>query len=88
METTYANKCNILAEVWLDYRGEEDFNDFVEYCDLGLPLAFSISQNIIESSPQAELYINEAFDLLLEALDIKEDMGFDTIDDVLMHANK
>lgn len=87
MATNFSNKCDILAELWLDYRGEEDFADFIEYNDLGLPLAFAISQDIIKSSPRAEGYINEAYDLLLAALEI-EDGEFDTLDDVLMNAKR
>lgn len=87
MATNFLNRCDILSELWLDYRGEEDFQDFVEYNDLGLPLAFAISQDIIKTSPRAEGYINEAFDLLLASLEV-EDEEFDTLDDVLMNAKK
>ena len=87
MATAFNSKCDILAELWLDYRGEADFKDFVEYNDLGLPLAFAISQDIIEPSPRAEVYIEEAFELLLAALGI-EDEDFDTLDDLLMNSNK
>lgn len=87
MATAFENKCDILAELWLDYRGEEDFQDFIEYNDLGLPLAFAISQDIIKTSPRAEGYINEAYDLLLAALEI-EDGEFDTLDDVLMNSKR
>lgn len=87
MATNFLNRCDILAELWLDYRGEEDFSDFIEYNDLGLPLAFAISQDIIKTSPRAEGYINEAFDLLLASLEV-EDEEFDTLDDVLMNAKK
>jgi len=85
METNFSSKCDILAELWLDYRNEEDFEDFVEYNDLGLPLAFAIAQDIIEVTPRAEIYVNEAFELLLAAIDI-EDTGFDTLSDILVMA--
>lgn len=87
MATEFLSKCDILAELWLDYRSETDFKDFVEYNDLGLPLAFSISQEIVERSPRAEVYIEEAFELLLAALGIQDD-GFDSLDDLLMNSNK
>ena len=87
MATNFLSKCDILAELWLDYRDEEDFADFVQYNDLGLPLAFAISQDIIKTTPRAEGYIGEAFDLLLAALDI-EDEEFDSLDDLLINAKK
>jgi hypothetical protein len=85
MATSFSSKCEILAELWIDYRDEDNFQDFVEYNDLGLPLAFAISQEVIPSSPRAEVYVNEAFDLLMAAVEL-EDTGFDTLADVLMMA--
>lgn len=87
MATNFLSKCDILAELWLDYRAEEDFTDFIEYNDLGLPLAFAISQDIIKSTPRAEGYINEAYDLFLAALEM-EDGEFDTLDDVFMNSKR
>lgn len=87
MQTEFLNKCDILAELWLDYRNEEDFEDFVEYNDLGLPLAFAISQDIIAVSPRAEVYIDEAFDLLLAAVDVEDD-GFESLADIMLRGSK
>lgn len=80
--TTYSNKCLILADLWLNFRGEEEFKDFVEYNDLGLPLAYMIANNIVDSTEIAERFINETFDLLLAGLGI-EDTGFELLDDLL-----
>ena len=80
--TTYSNKCLILADLWLNFRSEEEFKDFVEYNDLGLPLAYMIANNIVDSSEIAEKFINETFDLLLAGLGI-EDTGFELLDDIL-----
>ena len=82
METTFDNKVAILAELWLDYRDDEEFTDFIEYNDLGLPLAYAISNDIVKITPTAERFIAETFDLLLAALDV-EDEGFETLEDVL-----
>ena len=80
-KTTFDNKCQILGQLWLQYRDETNFKDFIEYNDLGLPLAYAISENIISSSNQAEKLINETFDLLLSGLGV-DDTGFDSIDDL------
>jgi hypothetical protein len=81
-ETNYAAKLDILGQLWLDYRDDEQFSDFVDYCDLGLPLAYSISNGIVETSPMAEQFINETYSLLLTALGIQEDKGYDNLDDL------
>ena len=83
METTLENKTIILADLWMNYRGDEEFDDFVEYNDLGLPLAYAISNKIVKNTDQSDMFINETFDLLLSALGISEDEGYETLDDIL-----
>lgn len=82
-ETTFENKCNILAELWLDYRQDQGFEDFVEYNDLGLPLSFLLAEGLVSATEQAKTIIDETFVLLLAALEI-EDAGFESLDDLLV----
>ena len=82
MSTPFKKRCEILAELWIDYRKDEEFTDFMAYCDLGLPLAYSISEGIVETTPVAENYINETFELLISALGI-EDEDFENLDEIL-----
>jgi hypothetical protein len=81
--TPFETKTQILADLWMDYRGDEEFSDFLEYNDLGLPLAYAISSGIVKSSPLAQQYIEETFELLLAAVKIEEDTGFETLEDIL-----
>jgi hypothetical protein len=81
-QTTYENKLSILSELWLNYRSEPEFEDFIEYNDLGLPMAYCINADIVKPTDMADKFINETFDLLLAGLGI-EDTGFETLDDVL-----
>lgn len=80
--TPFSNRCDILAEVWVNYKGDPDFEDFISYNDLGLPLAYAIAVDIVHSTPKAEMFVNETFDLLLTAMEV-EDIGFETMDDLL-----
>ena len=66
----------------MTYRLDTEFSDFIEYNDLGLPLAYAISEGIVQSTETAKRFIEEAFDLLLAGLDI-EDTGFNSLDEVL-----
>ena len=66
----------------MDYRDEVEFKDFIDYNDLGLPLAYAISEGIVEKSDIASNFINEAFDILLSALGV-EDTGFESLEDIL-----
>lgn len=80
--TTFENKCKILSDFWIEYKNTGDFGDFIDYNDLGLPLAFALSTGLVTAQPMAETYINETWDLLLGALDIK-DTGFEDIEEIL-----
>ena len=81
--THFSDKCGILADLWMNYRDNEEFVDFVEYNDLGLPLAYMLSETVVKPTEMAEVFVNETFSLLLGALGIQEDTGFDTLDDLL-----
>jgi hypothetical protein len=83
MSTTREAKISILADLWMDYRGEDQFKDFMEYNDLGLPLAYLISNGLVKANETAEGFVLEAFDVLLAGLNIQEDTGFETLDDLL-----
>jgi hypothetical protein len=71
----------------MDYREDEEFTDFVEYNDLGLPLAYMISAGMVGAVPSkgAEI-VEETFDLFLGAMNLK-DTGFETLNDVFDRAS-
>jgi len=87
MATLYEDKLAILSDLWLNYRKDEEFADFIEYNDLGLPLAYAIFESIVENTEIASRFVEETFELLLEGLDIEEDTGFETFDDLLAEAD-
>ena len=83
MQTSFESKCSILSELWLNYREDRDFQDFVKYNDIALPLSFIIAEGIIDNPGEmAESFIDESFTLLLKAVGI-EDLGFEALDDIL-----
>ena len=82
METIFSNRCSILGDLWINYRYETLFEDFVEYNDLGLPLAYMLHEGLAESTEMGTRYINETWDLFMASLEI-EDTGFETLDQVL-----
>jgi hypothetical protein len=68
--------------LWLSYRNDEQFQDFIEYNDLGLPIAYAIDNSIVKSTEMAQRFVEESFDLFLASLEV-EDTGFDSLDDLL-----
>lgn len=84
--TDFSKKCEILGELWLDYKDEEEFADFIEYNDIGLPLAYAVSAGLAKIEPQGELYVNETFDLLIDALSIDYNTEWESLDEMLSNA--
>jgi hypothetical protein len=60
-------------------------SDFMEFNDIGLPLAYLVAEKLAESTDEGARFIEETFDLFLVALDI-EDTGFEFLDEVLEKA--
>jgi hypothetical protein len=79
----FNGKCNVLAELWLDYRDDEEFKDFIEYNDIGLPLSYLIYSEIAKPTGIAEQYINETYELLTQALGVSDTALYDTLDEML-----
>lgn len=83
MSTPTNLRAEILSDLWLNYRTDEEFQDFMQYNDLGLPLAYAYANNLVKLNPPAETMINETFDLLLAGLDVQDtEEGFETLDDI------
>ena len=81
-ETPTNLKAEILADVWMNFRDDTEFVDFIEYNDLGLPIAYAIANGIVEMTPKAQGFIDESFDLLLAGLGV-EDNGFENLDEIM-----
>lgn len=86
MTESLENKCDILGELWMKYRKEVDFQGFVNYNDIGLPLAFMVSEGIVEDPKEiAQSFIFEAYDMLVQALKI-EDKEYKSLDEMFAAA--
>ena len=79
---SFDNKISILAELWMNYRDDEDLQDFVEYNDLGLPLAYFLMNEIVIPSQIAAVYIDETYNLLIASLGV-EDKEWESLDELL-----
>lgn len=84
---TLEGKCSILNELWMNYRHDEEFEDFINYNDLGLPIAVLVAEEIMTMTPRAEIYVNETWDLLIAALEI-EDKDYESLDVMFFEAGK
>lgn len=85
MANTFENQVSILAELWMNYRSDQDMKDFIEYNDLGLPLAYFIHNELVEPKSQAKMFVTETYDLFIAAVGA-EDLDFTSLDEVLGNA--
>jgi hypothetical protein len=69
----------------MNYRDDENFDDFVSYNDLGLPLAYLVATGIVKTTDMANKFINETFELLLASLEVNDE-GFEDLDDIFILA--
>lgn len=70
----YIDKCTVLAELWINYREDKDFAEFIDYNDIGLPMAYMLAEGLVsEVTETGQIYINESYDLFIRALDLTEE---------------
>ncbi len=81
--TPFEIKCDILSDLWMEYRDDQEFMDFIQYNDIGLPLAYFIANKIVSNTTISQQFIEETWSLFLGTLGITEDTGFETLDDIL-----
>ncbi len=79
---TFENKITILAELWMNYRDDEDLQDFLDYNDLGLPLAYLLMNEIVLPTLQSHIYIDETYNLFIASLQV-EDREWESLDELL-----
>ena len=87
MPTNFEDKVGILADLWINFRVDEEFSDFIEYNDIGLPLAYFIHTDLVKPSDQAIMYIEETFNLLCAALDLDLDGEYKTLNEMFDKTN-
>ena len=79
--TDFTNICEILGSLYANYKDDEDLKDFIEFNDLGLPLAYFVSEGLAEVSDDGARYITETWQLFLASMDI-QDTGWDSLDQI------
>ena len=83
MATDFSNKCAILSDLWINYKDNVELQDFIEYNDLGLPLAYFIHTELVVPNETAKNYIDETFDLWCAALELPLDGEYNNLDQML-----
>lgn len=82
MATDFGNKVAILADLWINYRSEGEFEDFIKYNDVGLPLAYCVNTQLARVEDQGKMYIEETFNILCAALGLDIDGEYTSLNEM------
>lgn len=84
--SNFSNICSILSQLWTDYKQDKEFKDFIEYNDIGLPLAFLIDADLVEASDLAKGYVVETWQIFLSALGLEDDIEWKSLDQIFKYS--
>ena len=86
--TDFSKVCEILGELYANYKEDEEFKDFIDFNDLGLPLAYFASEKLCEVSDDGARYIMETWILFLKGLGLEDTGVWDNLEDVFESAEE
>jgi hypothetical protein len=89
--TSFFTKCAILSEIWTNHSKDANLAEFIDYNDVGLPLAHRV--NLVDDENQLDdddrgnyEYVEETWVQLCETLGVDQDGDYNTYKDMI--ANK
>jgi hypothetical protein len=77
----FADKTGLLAQLWIDFREDDQFKPFMEYNDIGVPMGYFIAEGLVTPTPLGEQYVEESIDMLFTLLNITE-VEIDELDEI------
>jgi hypothetical protein len=87
-KTPFSKKCEIVGALWLFYREEardnEDWSNFFDYNDIGLPMAYCIAQGLVTAveDGEAEKIIDETWTMLCNYVGVQPEDEFDSLQEM------
>ena len=83
MSTSFSVKIDVLAEVHAEAMWNEKLDEFKEYNNAGLPIAYLAHQDLVEVKDAGKVYIEETWKLLCESLGIDPNKEYKNSDELL-----
>ena len=87
MTTDFSNQINILGEFYINYREDSELKDFLEFNDIGLPLAYLASEGLCDISDDGKKYVAESWEMFLLAMGITDE-GFENLGEIFAKTGK
>jgi hypothetical protein len=80
----FSDKAGVIGQLWIEFRNDEDFSAFMDYNDLGCPMAYMVAEGLIKDlTPVGEEMVTETFKMFLDLVNVTEE----EIDSVLPDKN-
>jgi hypothetical protein len=76
-------KIAVLADLYLNYRDEDQFREFADYNDIGLPIAHLVHTGLCTMNNEGKIYVEETYDLLIAAMGVDPEESYETIEDMV-----
>ena len=87
--TPFSNKCEILGSLWISYRYDEEFEEFIKYNDVGLPLAYFVATGMVDYvSDKGKEMIESTWTLFSDALQLSDDIEYKRLDEIFEGLNE
>ena len=88
MTTDFSKKVEILGQFYSNYRDQkDDLSEFIDFNDIGLPLAYLSAEGLCEISDDGAKYVAETWDLFIATIGIP-DIGFESLSHLFEYAEK
>jgi len=87
MTTDFSKQVEILSDFWQSWKNEKKLDEFMEFNDIGLSLAWLLSEGLCEINKDGKKYIAESWELFLAVFGV-EDTGFDSLGDIFAASGK
>ncbi len=86
-KTTFSDKCRILGDFWFEYREDaakdENWKQFIEYADMGLPLAALVDRGYANALTDiGEGIIDETWNVFCEMCAVDPEEQYITLSDI------
>ena len=79
--TDFDSICEILGELYLNYKEDEDLKEFMEFNDVGLPLAYLVAENLCKASNDGIKFITDTWLLFLQDLGLEDEAHLSITED-------
>jgi hypothetical protein len=69
----FADKTGILGQLWIDFRDDDNFSAFMDYNDIGVPMAYYVAEGLVNGlTDLGKQYVEESIDMMFKLLEITE----------------